>query len=122
MKVNDPRSFAVIGAAMEVHREPGCGFLESVYHEAMKMEMTERGIPFQSEPKSEIYFKGKNTGKYFVPDFICYNALVIELKAEKKLIERDEAQIINALKATKLRVGLLINFGEMSLKYKRYVN
>lgn len=114
-------TYAIIGAAMEVHKHLGCGFLEIVYQEALGHELNERGIPYTREDKIEIQYKNKILSKYYVADFICYNSVIVELKALSELSKEHEAQILNYLKATGKKVGLLINFGEKSLKYKRII-
>lgn len=117
----DPRTYAIIGAAMEVHRELGPGFLESVYHEAMAIEMTSREVPHDHEIDLVIFYKGKPLKKGFRSDFLCFDQVVVEVKAQSSLCPADEAQLINYLKATKHHVGLLLNFGEPSLAFKRMV-
>ncbi len=117
----DERTYKIIGAAMEVHRELGCGFLEAVYQEALGREFSARGIPFEYQPTVEITYKSEPLNKKYQPDFICHGNIIVEIKAISELSGIDEAQIINYLKATKLTTGLLINFGARSLKYKRFV-
>jgi GxxExxY protein len=115
--------FAIIGAAIEVHRILGPGFLESVYQEALEIELHDRKIPHEPQRKLRIAYKERLLEKFFVTDFACYDCIMVELKAEKQLTGTDEAQLINQLKATKMRVGLLINFGSPGkLEWKRYVN
>ena len=117
----DPRTYAIIGAAMEVHRELGCGFLEAVYQEALEMELQLRGIPFRSQVELPIQYKGRVLKKKYCADFIVYdNAVIVELKALAKLSGIEEAQIINYLKATGIEIGLLLNFGARSLEYRRF--
>jgi GxxExxY protein len=118
----DPQTYAIIGAAMEVHRELGPGFLEAVYHEALAIEMTSRDIPFTHEVVLPIYYKGQQLATTYRADFLCFDRVIVELKALTKLSSLDEAQILNYLKATGLEVGLLLNFGTESLQYKRFVN
>ena len=114
--------YAVIGAAIEVHKELGPGFLEAVYQEAMEIELADRGIPFLAQQPLTIHFKSHVLKKQYEPDLLCYNLLIAELKAENQLTGSDEAQLLNYLKATGLRVGLLINFGSVGrLEWKRYV-
>ncbi|MBM3993287.1 MAG: GxxExxY protein [Planctomycetes bacterium] len=116
-------AYAVIGATIEVHRELGPGFLEAAYQEAMSIELTDRNIPHIPQPKLHIHYKGRVLEKYYVADFICYDCIAVELKAEKHLTPVDEAQLFNQLKATKMRVGALINFGAVGkLEWKRFVN
>jgi len=117
----DPETYAIIGAAMEVHRELGHGFLEAIYQEALEAELNTCSIPYVSKPRITIQYKGNALKKYYEADFICYESIVIEIKAQDKLSPIDEGQLINYLNATKHRRGLLINFGEPSLRYKRMV-
>jgi len=117
----DERTYKIIGAAMEVHRELGCGFLEAVYQEALGREFGDQAIPFKSQPVIQIAYKGKPLDKTYQPDFVCYEEVIVEIKALSALSGNDEAQLINYLKATGLKVGLLINFGSKSLQHKRMV-
>ena len=114
--------YAIIGAAIVVHKELGSGFLEAVYHEAMEIELESRGIPFESHKRLMILFKGRKLNKEYEADLVCYSQIIVELKAAERLTSKDESQIINYLKATGLRVGVLINFGSHGkLEWKRYV-
>jgi GxxExxY protein len=115
-------SFKIIGACMEVHRELGPGFLETVYQEALEIEFNNQGIPYEREKELKIYFKGTELRKRYNADFVCYDKIILETKAVKALTDDHRAQIINYLKATKFKLGLLVNFGETSLKYERFVN
>jgi GxxExxY protein len=117
----DPETFAIIGAAMEVHSELGRGFLELVYQTALALEFQDRGVPFKAEVALPIRYKGKLLTCAYRSDFVCYEDIVVETKAISKLTTADEAQLINELKATGLRRGLLLNFGAPSLEYKRLV-
>ncbi len=117
----DPRTHAVIGAAMEVHRILGPGHLEAVYQEALEIEFIERQIPFVAQPKIQIHYKIHVLKKFYVPDFLVYDAVVVELKAQSALSKADQAQILNSLRCTRNKVSLLINFGEVSLTWKRFV-
>jgi len=114
--------YNIIGAAMEVHRVLGPGFLEAVYQEALAIEFRLRNIPFVEFPKLKIDFKGVTLNKYYVPDFLCYDEIIVEIKAIQKCSSDDESQIINVLNAAKKIVGVLINFGEPSLYWRRFVN
>jgi GxxExxY protein len=106
---------------MEVHKELGSGFLEAVYQEALEREFLEQEIPFKSQPTVQIVYKGRPLSKTYQPDFICYDDVIVEIKAMDKLSGTEHAQIINYLKATGFKVGLLINFGSKSLEHKRFV-
>ena len=119
--MKDERTYKIIGAALEVHKELGCGFLEAVYQEALKREFTAQKMPFKSQPVVEISYKGKPLDKTYQPDFVCFNEIIVEIKALAKLTGIEEAQLINYLKATGLKVGLLLNFGSKSLEHKRLV-
>ena len=119
--MRDERTYKIIGAAIEVHKELGCGFLEAVYQEALGREFNVQEIPFNSQPVIRIVYKGKPLDKTYQPDFVCYEEIIIEIKAISNLSGVEEAQLINYLKASGLKVGLLINFGAKSLEYKRMV-
>ena len=117
----DQRTYAIIGAAMEVHRILGPGYLEAVYQEALEIELTLRGIPFEHKPGLPINYKGHKLNKKYYPDLRVMGEIIVELKASHALHPIDEAQTINAIKCAHHEVGLLINFGELSLKWKRFV-
>ena len=106
---------------MEVHRDLGCGFLEAVYQEALEIEFQKQGIPYEKEKLLTIYYKGIKLKKRYSADFVCYDKIIVELKALSDLTTQNEAQVLNYLKTTKLKLGLLINFGSKSLQYKRLV-
>jgi GxxExxY protein len=113
-------TYTIIGAAMEVHTVLGPGFLEAVYQSVLAHELSLREIPFQQQQCLSVAYKDTVVGEYR-PDFIVDEKLIIEIKASKKLTEIDEAQLINYLKATGIRVGVLINFGAKSLQHKRRI-
>jgi GxxExxY protein len=113
--------YAINGAAMEVHSQLGCGFLEAVYQEALSIELTHRGIPFEREKEICIRYKGAVLEKRYYADFVCYDKVIVELKAISELTSTHVAQVLNYLKATGYRVGLLMNFGETSYTFKRIV-
>jgi len=118
---SDPRTYSIIGACMEVHRQLGCGFLEPVYQEALAIEFTNRQIPFDREVKLPLEYKGRPLESKYCADFICFSSIVVELKALARTGGTEEAQVINYLKATGHSVGLLINFGARSLEHRRFV-
>ena len=117
----DPMTYAIIGAAMEVHRQLGCGFLEPVYQEALALELLNRAIPFQREPKFPISYKGCKLETYYRPDLICFDSVIVELKALGRLSSTEESQVINYLKVTGYHTGILLNFGSRSLEKRRFV-
>ena len=114
-------SYKIIGACMEVHKELGCGFLEPVYQEALSLEFQRQSISYISEKELDIFYKGEKLNKKYFADFVCYDKIILELKALDKLTKNHESQVINYLKAAKFKLGLLVNFGENSLVYKRLV-
>ena len=114
--------FAIVGAAIEVHRELGAGFLEPVYQEAMELELKSRGIANEPQKQLQISYKGQKLQKTYETDFVCFGQIIVELKAPSRLSGHEEAQVLNYLKATGLRVGVLINFGGAGrLEWKRFV-
>ncbi len=121
MESRDTETYAIIGAAMEVHRVLGCGFTEPVYQEALALELQRRGVPFRREVPLEIQYKGQRLGTAYRADFICFDRVIVELKALPRLGPIEDAQLMNYLKATDLPVGLLLNFGTRSLESKRLV-
>jgi GxxExxY protein len=118
---DDPRTYSIIGAAMEVHRQLGCGFLEPVYQEAMAIELENRNIPFVEKAQLNLEYKGQLLRSTYNPDFICFGSVVLELKALSRTGGIEEAQVMNYLKAIGHEVGLLINFGARSLEHRRFV-
>jgi len=115
-------SFNIVGACMAVHRELGCGFLEAVYQEALEEEFKLRNIPYIREPLLTITYKGKLLNKKYQADFICYENIIVELKALSELNSVHQSQLINYLKASKMKLGVLVNFGQKSLISKRVLN
>jgi GxxExxY protein len=119
--VRDPETHAIIGAAMAVHGELGCGFLEAIYQAALAVEFIARGIAFQREAPLTVHYRGESLGIGYRIDFVCLGTVVVELKAQASLTNADHAQVINYLKASGLHRALLLNFGAPSLEYKRVV-
>jgi GxxExxY protein len=114
--------YAIVGAAMDVYWQLGRGFLEPVYQEALGVEFRRRRIPFAAQEEIVIFYKGEALKKKYAADFICYGQIIIELKALEGLCGRDVGQLLNYMKATRLNIGLLINFGSpVRLEWHRYV-
>ena len=114
--------YAIVGAAIEVYNELGSGFLEAVYQEAMELELGWRRIPFEPQKELCIYYKGRCLQKKYLADLICFGSVLIELKAIDQIGTKEESQMLNYLKATGLRVGVITNFGDPGqLDWKRMV-
>jgi len=109
--IYEKETYAIRGAVFEVYKEMGCGFLESVYQECLEKEMKARGVPFVTQPELRLKYKGSVLQQIYKPDFICYDLIILELKAVKDIAPEHKAQVINYLKATNLKLGRLINFG-----------
>ncbi len=117
----DSETFTIIGAAMIVHGELGHGFLEPVYQAALEYEFQLQKIPFEREVELPVFYKNETLNVSYRADFICYDKIIVELKALQHLTSAEEAQVINYLKATHFQRALLINFGTPSLEYKRLI-
>jgi GxxExxY protein len=114
--------YQIVGAAMEVSNELGCGFLEAVYQEALEIEFDARRISHVPQKRITIYYKGGALKHEYIADFLCHDQIVIEIKAIKAITGIEEAQVLNYLKATSHPLGLIINFGAPQLERKRYAN
>ena len=110
-----------MNACFAVHNELGGGFLEEVYQESLEMELTDRGIPFVSHPKLQLYYKGRPLKKFYEADLIVIGEILVELKAVKALLPEHEAQLINYLRATRKRVGYLVNFAAPRVQWQRII-
>ncbi len=117
----DQQTYEIIGAAMEVYRQLGHGFLEAVHQEALSIEFAARGLPFQREVELPVFYKSQSLRCSYRADFICFETVLVELKALTHLSTIQEAQVLNYLKATGLHRALLINFGAPSLEHKRLI-
>ena len=104
-------AFLIQGAIYDVYREMGCGFLEGVYQECLEKEFRKRGILYKAQPELNIIYKGETLLQKFKPDFVCYDKIVLELKAVKETAPEHKAQLFNYIKASGLKLGLLVNFG-----------
>lgn len=112
-------SYNIIGAAMAVHCELGCGFSEPIYQEALEQEFLWKQIPYERERNFKVHYRGIELSKRFQPDFVCYGKIIVELKAVSELVREHDAQVYNYLKASGLSLGLLINFGTDALTHRR---
>ncbi|WP_430934240.1 GxxExxY protein [Saccharicrinis sp. 156] len=104
-------TYKIRGAIYEVYKEIGCGFLEAVYQECLEREFKLLGIPFESQQPIDIEYKGDVLKQKYIPDFICFDKIIVEIKAVKELANEHHAQVINYLKASEMELGLLVNFG-----------
>lgn len=118
----EQETYKIMGAAMEVSKQLGGGFLEAVYQESLAEELDIRNIPFVREKKIQLFYKGKELKQFYKADFICFNNIVIEIKAISKILPEHQAQTINYLRALNLRVGLILNFGNNKLEHQRIIN
>ncbi len=115
-------SYKIIGACMKVHRALGAGFLEAVYEEALEKEFQNQKIPFKKQVNLELYYENKKLKKQYRADFVCYDSIILEIKAVALVPVAFYAQLKNYLKCTNTELGMLINFGTSSLTYKRILN
>jgi GxxExxY protein len=118
---DDTQTYKIIGAAMAVHRELGCGFLEAVSREALTIEFRERGIPFVREARLPVHYRERLLPLFYTVDFICYDEVLVELKALRAIGPVEEAQLINYLRVARRSRGLVLNFGAASLQHRRLV-
>ena len=115
--------YIILGACFEVYKEKGPGFLESVYHECLELEFTYQNIPYKSQPPLNIKYKTVVLHHKYIPDFVCFDRIILEIKAVRTLSDEHRAQTINYLKSTGLKLGILINFGHYpKIEYERFPN
>ncbi len=115
-------SYVIQGAVFDVYREMGKGFLEAVYHECLEVEFSARNIPFRSQVDVQLRYKGKPLLQTYKPDFVCFDSIIVEIKAVEEIVPAHEAQLLNYLKATGMRLGILVNFGTYpKASIKRFV-
>ena len=118
----EKETYQILGACFEVYKDKGCGFLEAVYQECLEIEMELQGIVFQPQAELQLTYKGRVLKKTYIPDFICFSNIILEIKAVSQLIDEHRAQLHNYLKSTGYRVGLLVNFGHYpKVEYERIV-
>jgi GxxExxY protein len=116
-------SYAIMGACFAVYRDKGSGFLEPVYQECMEIEFEHLKLPAVSKPKLELTYRGRVLSHRYEPDFVCFSKIIVELKAVEQLADEHRAQLLNYLKATGMKLGLLVNFGHYpGLEYERIAN
>jgi GxxExxY protein len=115
-------SYRLVGACFEVYNEKGCGFVEPVYQECLEIELTLQKIPFQPQQQLALDYKGRKLKQVYIPDFVCFGQIIVEIKAVSAFCDEHRAQVHNYLKATGYRLGLLVNFGQYpKLEYERIV-
>jgi GxxExxY protein len=120
--IHKDESYAIMGACFEVYTEKGCGFLEPVYQECLEIELAMRGIPFKSQTPLNLFYKGTRLQRGYVPDFICFDKIILEVKAVSQLTNEHRAQVFNYLKATGHKLGILVNFCHFpKIEYERIV-
>lgn len=120
--VFEEETYKVIGSCIKVHKKLGNGFTEGVYQEAVMKELSKAEIPFEKEKKLPIFYEGYKLNHYYIANFLCYDKIIVEIKVIGFLNENIKRQSLNYLKSTNFEVGLLINFGENSLTWKRFIN
>ena len=116
-------SYKIVGACFEVYKDKRNGFLEAVYQECLSLEFTEQGIPFVEKTRIRLDYKGRELRQTYEPDFLCFEKIIVEIKAVKRLADEHRAQVINYLKAAGKQLGLLVNFGHYpKIEHERFVN
>jgi len=118
----EEESYKILGVCIAVHKKMGSGFQKEVYEEVIQREFVKNEIPFEKKKKLSLYYEGNPLQKYFIADFVCYDKIILDLRSENFIHNNTKQQVVNYLKATNFQLGLLINFGEPSLKWKRLIN
>ena len=114
--------YRIVGACFDVYNAMGCGFLEAVYQECLEIELAELSIPFVAQPDIALHYRNRKLKQHYVPDFICFDSIIVELKATRILADEHRAQVINYLNATGYKLGLLINFGHHpGIQHERFI-
>jgi GxxExxY protein len=120
--LHEQETYEILGACFEVYNEKRCGFTEEIYQECLELELELRGIPFVAQKELPLTYKGRRLKRKFKPDFLCYDRVLLEIKAVSKLVDEHRAQVLNYLNATAFPVGLLVNFGHFpKVEYERIV-
>jgi GxxExxY protein len=115
-------SYKIVGACFDVYNELGCGFLEAVYQESLAIEFAVHGVPHVAQQPLQLRYKGQALNSVYVPDFICFDSVIVEIKSVKELANEHRAQVHNYLRATGMKLGLLVNFGQHpKLQYERII-
>jgi GxxExxY protein len=109
--IYENEAFQIRGAVFEVYRAMGAGFLEAVYQECLEVEFARRGVPFEMRKPLSLTYRGEPLRQTYVADFVCYDRIIVELKATRAIAPEHRAQVINYLRATDMKLGLLVNFG-----------
>jgi GxxExxY protein len=118
----EEETYQLIGACIKVHKKLGNGFSEAIYHEALEKELTKAAIPFEHYKKLPVYYEGQQLNGHLISDFVCYQKIIVELASVKHIKQTLKQQVLNHLRSTECQIGLLINFGEKSLTWKRFIN
>ena len=117
----EEESYKILGVCIAVHKKMGSGFEQEVYEEVLQKEFIKHGIPFEKKKKLSLFYEGDPLQKYFIADFVCYDAIILDVRSMNFIHNNSKQQVVNYLKATNFQLGFLINFGEPSLKWKRVI-
>jgi GxxExxY protein len=121
--IYEQETYKILGACFEVYKQKGFGFTEPIYQECLAIEFELQNIPFIAQPKIELDYKGRALNQFFVPDFVCFDKVIVEIKALSNLVDANNSQVLNYLNATNFELALLVNFGHYpKLEHKRIAN